>query len=338
MLHGRPQICEDVKVCRYFEECWTCSLHVPFFHASSQRFHWPPSTHTQLCKKPRKVCHHRTFGAPCLAIVQLMDRLNKRGSVASETSCQHLLATWHLSFSLRFLPMGSEMFILVTFIIYYSHTASYRGMPCHGACHSFDDSRKPKTCRLREVPGTWPHPHCSCTPGQCPRILSPFTILHKTDKTKWIWRNWRHWSQRFGTKSCSSCCVTHELQRLPDVCCSTRGCSHRFSIHTFMQFSGERHSRLATLVSKRLYRQRIVSEWFGKTNISQLDTPSRSKSFGFKKHSRATSSLLITLSRTRSNGAQVLRFQSELCQVYAMHFLTTSFGCSDRMSDLWILP
>ena len=57
-------------------------------------------------------------------------------------------------------------------------------MPCHGACHSFDDSRKPKTCRLREVPGTWPHPHCSCTPGQCPRILSPFTILHKTDKTK----------------------------------------------------------------------------------------------------------------------------------------------------------
>lgn len=201
MLHGRPQTCEDVKVCRYFKEYWTCSLHVLcFFRFSSLRFHWPPSPHTphtrtQLCKKPRKVCHHWTFGAPCLAIAQLMDRLRER-------CVQDLLPefTGNVAPFFQFVMIPSNGFIDVYSQVR-SHTESY-GMPCcHGACHSFDDSRKKtKTCWF-EVPGTWPHPHCCCTPGQCPRILSPFTISNCQNQMNLKKLTTSH---RFGTKSCSS--------------------------------------------------------------------------------------------------------------------------------------
>ena len=180
-----------------------------------------PHTHALSCVKNHGRCAIIGLLVRCLAIAQLMDRLRER-------CVQDLLPefTGNVAPFFQLVMIPSNGFIDVYSQVR-SHTESY-GMPCcHGACHSFDDSRKKtKTCWF-EVPGTWPHPHCCCTPGQCPRILSPFTISNCQNQMNLKKLTTSH---RFGTKSCSS--VWHELERLPNVCCSTRGCSHRFALHT----------------------------------------------------------------------------------------------------------
>ena len=144
----------------------------------------------------------------------------------------------------------------------------YRVIPSHMVCHAAMEhvihltihAKKTKTRRF-EVPGTWPHPHCSCTPGQCPRILSPFTISN--------WQNQMNLkklttSQRFGTKSWSSVWHT-SWSAFPMFAVQQEDVHIGLHFTHAIQFSDERHSRLTTLVLKRLYKRYMVSVWFDKT-------------------------------------------------------------------------
>lgn len=204
---------------------WICSLHVLcFFHFSSLRFHWPPSPHTHAlsCVKSRGRCAIIGLLVRCLAIAQLMDRHRER-------CVQDLLPefTGNVAPFFQLVMIPSNGFIDVDSQVP-SHTESY-GMPCcHGACHSFDDSRKKnknQAVRSSRYLASSALQLYSRAMSQDTQSLHDFKLTkpNESEKIDDISKI-RHEELIF--------CMTHELERLPNVCCSTRGCSHRFALHT----------------------------------------------------------------------------------------------------------
>ena len=161
----------------------TCSLFFPLFFSTFPLAAIPhtPHTRTQLCKKPRKVCHHWTFGAPCFAIAQLMDRLRER-------CFQDLLP----EFTSNVAPFFQLVMILSNgFIDVESHVPSH--MVCHAAMehviHVTIHAKKQKPVGSKfQVLGLIRT--AAVLQGNVPGYSVPSRF--QTDKTKWIWKNWRH--------------------------------------------------------------------------------------------------------------------------------------------------